>query len=382
MKIGLVSFHSFFNPGGVKAHILGLQTEFKKRGIKSKIIVPRRKIPENYGKDVILLGTSLPLKIAGTQADFDIGFNPFSITEMLKREKFDVLHFHNFSFPLGFQILERSKSLNILTFHANIEKVKIFKTFPFILDVFRKEVIDEIDGIIGVNPLNLKVFKNYKGPKIVIPNGIDLDKFNPRVPKIKKYLDGKINILFLGRIEERKGLIYLLKAYKILEKKVGNGWANSNLRLIVVGEGPLKDDCEKFVRDNKLKNVVFEGENRKIPAASYYATADIYCSPAIYGESFGIVLIEAMAVGKPVVAFANSGYEIVLGKGKGKNFLAKPKDYRTLAKKLEILIKNKKLRKEMGEWGKKEARKYSWPRIADEVLAFYKLCQKRKSKSS
>ncbi|MFH1036596.1 MAG: glycosyltransferase family 4 protein [Patescibacteria group bacterium] len=376
MKIGLICFHSFSQPGGVKAHVQGLYNEYKKRGIKCKIIIPRRKADEDYGKDVILSGTSLSLKIWGTQGDIDINFNPFAIDELLRKEKFDILHFHNFCFPSAYQIIERSNALNILTFHANIERVKIFKVFPFLLKAFNKEVSDEVDGIIGVNPLNLKVFGKYKGPKIVIPNGIDLTKFNPKVPKIKKFIDGKINILFLGRIEERKGLIYLLKSYKILQKKFGAGWVVENLRLIVLGTGPLLEESQEYVEKNKLKNVIFEGKTGHSPA-EYYATCDIYCSPAIYGESFGIVLIEAMATGKPVVAFGNNGYKVVLT-GKGKRFLPKPKDYRTLAKKLELLIKNPKLRKEMGKWGIRESKKYAWAKVASQVLKFYNLCKSKK----
>ncbi|MDP2664292.1 MAG: glycosyltransferase family 4 protein [bacterium] len=370
MKIGLISFHTFSQPGGVKNHILGLYDEFKKRGLYVKIIAPRRSGREKYPKDVILLGTSIPLKIAGTQSDLGINFNPFAINKLFKKEKFDVLHFHNFGFPSGIQILERSKSLNVLTFHANIEKNKLFKIFPFILKAFNKEVREEIDGIIGVNPLNLKVFKDYKGPKTVIPNGIDLNKFKPEGSRIKKYLDGRINILFLGRIEERKGLIYLLKSYKILDKKY------DNIRLIIVGEGPSEQECLKFINKNKLRNVVFERHIKEEDVPSYYRTCDIYCSPAIYGESFGIVLVEAMATGKPVVAFANSGYKIVLNRGKGKRFLAEPKDYRTLSKKIEELIRSKKLRSEIGRWGIEESKKYSWPKIADQVLAFYEFCRR------
>jgi phosphatidylinositol alpha-mannosyltransferase len=393
MKVGLISFHSFLLPGGVKRHVLGLHKEFKKRGIQSKIIVPRRSRRENYGKDVILLGTSFPLKFSGSQSDLCINFNPLAINKILKKEKFDVLHFHNFGFPSALQILEWSKALNILTFHANIEGSNFLRNFPGLIYIFNKIAQWKIDGIIGVAPLNLKLFKYYKGPKVVIPNGIDLEEFNPKVPKIKKFLDGKINILFLGRIEERKGLIYLLKAFKILNKNF------PNLRLIVVGEGPLKEDCQNWVEKNKLKtespqsrneggkegrpsltNIVFEGAAKENEVPSYYTTCDIYCSPAIYGESFGIVLIEAMASGIPVVAFANKGYQAVLEKGKGKRFLVKPRDYKTLAKKLEVLIKNPHLRKEMGEWGIKEAKKYAWPKIADQVLAFYEFCRKNKLK--
>jgi len=374
MKIGLISFHSFLQPGGVKRHILGLHQEFKKRGIQSKIIAPRRSPLENYGKEVILLGTSFPWGVTGTQGDFCINFNPFAIKKVLDEEKFDVLHFHNCGFPSTLQILEWSKALNILTFHANLEKSTFVKSFPGFLYIFNKLVQWKIDGVIGVAPLNLKTFKYYKGPKTVIPNGIDLAEFDPEVLKIKKYLDGKINILFLGRIEERKGLIYLLRALKILNKK------HNNLRLIIVGEGPLKGKCQKWVKKNKLENVVFEKEVNQKEIPSYYKTADIYCSPAIYGESFGIVLIEAMAVGTPVVAFANKGYAGVLKNTKGGEFLARPKDYRTLAKKLEILINNPELGKEMGKWGIKEAQKYSWPKIVDQVLAFYDLCRENKIK--
>jgi len=374
MKVGLISFHSFLQPGGVKRHVLGLYKEFKKRGIKVKIIVPRRSPEEKYGKDVIIMGTSLPLPAAGTQGDFCIYFNPFALDSFLKKEKFDVLHFHNVGFPSTIQVLERSNALNILTFHANLEKSNIIKIFPQIRDFANRIAKWKIDGIIGVNPLNLRFFRKFNGPKKVIPNGIDLEEFNPKVPRLKKFSDGKINILFLGRIEERKGLIYLLKAFKILSR------SHSNLRLIVVGEGPLKDDYQKWVENNKLENVVFEKAIREKEVPSYYRTCDIYCSPAIYGESFGIVLIEAMALGVPVVAFANTGYRIVLEKGKGKRFLVKPRDYKTLAKKLEILIKSKKLRKEMGDWGLKEARKYSWPKIADQILAFYEFCRKTKEK--
>ena len=88
LKVGLISFHSFYQPGGVKRHILGLAKEFRKRGIEVKIIVPRRKRSENYGKDVILLGTSFPVMVAGTETDLVINFNPLAIENVLKKDHF------------------------------------------------------------------------------------------------------------------------------------------------------------------------------------------------------------------------------------------------------------------------------------------------------
>lgn len=372
MKVGFISFHSFANPGGVKSHILGLSKEFEKMGVENKIIVPRRNFFENYGKNVIILGTSIPINVAGTQGDLCFNFNPFAIKKVLEKEKFDVLHFHNFIIPSGWQILNKSKSLNILTFHANLDSLgKLIKTFYFSSRFF-KELGEKIDGLIGVANLNLENFQESPKPKAVIPNGIDLNDFHPNYPKIKRFLDKKINILFVGRIEERKGLIYLLEAYNLLKPLY------DDIRLIIVGDGILKQSCLDYTRANRLKDVHFEGAKNDLELKKYFSTCDIYCSPAIFGESFGIVLLEAMAMGKPVCGFANSGYQELLKNTKGEEFLALPKDSSGLAEKLEILIKSKSLRQEMGNWGLEHVKQYSWEKIAKQVLDFYKSCQKAK----
>jgi phosphatidylinositol alpha-mannosyltransferase len=230
-----------------------------------------------------------------------------------------------------------------------------------------------LDGLIAVSPIAFKYLDNFKKQKTIIPNGVDTHFFNPNQNKIRRFKDGKINLLFVGRIEERKGLIYLLKAFLILKKRY------QNLRLIVAGEGPEMGKCQKFVREKKLKDVVFLGNvEKQLP--NLYSTCDIFCAPSIFGESFGLVILEAMASGKPFVGFANQGYQELMKGKKGEKFLTKPKDFKELAQKIEILIKNEKLRKEMGRWGLEEAKKYSWSKIADKVLNFYQICQKEKNK--
>lgn len=365
MKIGFISFHSFSNPGGVKNHILGLSKEFEKRGIETKIIVPRRKLKEKYGGNVILLGTSIPLNIGGTQGDLVFNFNPLAIKRMLNKEKFDILHFHNFIIPSASQILERSNCTNIITFHANTESVPLLDTM---INNLSGLINHKVKGVIGVASFNLEPFKKYNGLKRVIPNGIDLTEFDSSIKRLDKFDNSKINILFLGRIEERKGLIYLLMAYKILQEK------HDNLRLIIVGDGPLKEECEDYAKANKLKEIYWEGTQSGNIIPQYFATCDIYCSPATFGESFGIVLLEAMALGKPVCGFSNMGYKELLQNTKGEEFLAEPKNEIELAEKLDKLISNESLRKEMGEWGLKEVQQYSWDKVANKVLDFYKEC--------
>lgn len=393
MKIGFVSYHSFLKPGGVKSHIFSLKKEFSKRKIKVKIIVPKRKKKENYGKEVIFLGRSIPAFFLGTEGDCSFALNFKKISKTLKRERFDILHFHNFG-PLSYQILEKSKSLNILTVHTGygkkelrneklLKKVKfkgkrkIFKILskivgaPLSISQLEEKIREKIDGIIATSTVSFKLIEDFNCPKEIIPNGIDLEKFNPKGEIFPEFKDGKINILFLSRIEKRKGLIYLLKAFQILLKRY------SNLRLLIGGEGDDRKRCEEFVKKAKLKEVKFLGKISSKEAPSFYRTGDIFVAPAIYGESFGIILLEAMACGVPTVAFANPGYKFVM-EGKYKKFLVKPKDFRKLAEKIEIFIKNRNEREKMKEFGFHLVKKYNWDKISQRVLNFYQKVKREK----
>ncbi len=369
MKIGLISSHSFINPGGVKNHILGLYSHLKGMGHDCKIIVPRRSKKEDYGKDIIFLGRSWQLNTAGTQGDFCL-VSRHKVRAVFDQEKFDVLHFHNFILPYSSIMLGCSSALNIVTVHANLEAIPLVKSMPFLIDGLAGRYIPKMDGALGVAEFNLNTFKGFDLPKAIIPNGISLEKFNPGNKKIEQFMDGKINILFVGRIEERKGLSYLLHSYKEIKK------IRPDIRLIIVGEGVLEEECKEFCRSNSLEDVHFEGGKNDV--SSYYTTCDIFCSPAIYGESFGIVLLEAMASGKPVVCYGNIGYRRVLEGTKGENLMVEPKNQSGLTEKLLSLIENKSLREEMGRWGIEEARKYSWDVVAKQVLDFYSLCMDNK----
>ncbi len=365
LKVGLVAFHSFAEPGGVKHHVQGLAREFKKRGIETKIIVPRRYLLENYGPDVILLGTSFSIPFNASKGDVVVNFNPLALRKVLEREKFDILHFHNFGFPSALEILSFSKATHVLTFHADLEDSELIKNLPAFSYFFPKLIEWKVKGVIGVSERNLELFKDYKGLKRVIPNGVDLEHFGPDKKPFPQFKDNKLNILFVGRLEERKGLIYLLQAFELLK------WSNPNIRLLVVGKGGLRREAVAFVRSRNLKDVHFLGEQTGEALPRWYGTADIYCSPATHAESFGIVLLEAMATGLPVVGFANKGYALFMRDKKGKRFFAPPKDVEGLAEHLQTLITDPKLRQEMGEWGIGAAKRYGWNVVGQEVLDFY-----------
>ncbi|MBU5688200.1 MAG: glycosyltransferase family 4 protein [Candidatus Aenigmarchaeota archaeon] len=143
-----------------------------------------------------------------------------------------------------------------------------------------------------------------------------------------------------------------------------------NIRLLIVGTGNLEKKYRNYVKKNKINDVVFVGKVSNKNKIKYINTCDIFCAPSIYGESFGIVLLEAMACGKPIVGFANQGYKSVLNEEQ-KKFLVEPKNIKKLAKKIEILIKNEDLRKRLGNIGEKEVKKYSWDIVGEKIEKFY-----------
>ena len=172
---------------------------------------------------------------------------------------------------------------------------------------------------------------------------------------IAGYDDGKINILFVGRLEKRKGVNYLIDAYARLKKQ------HPNIRLIIVGPGVnLRRRYELKVRLKRLKDVVFTGGVRYEELPRYYQAADIFCAPATGKESFGIVLLEAMALGKPIVATSNEGYSSVVTDGE-QALLVPPRNSKALAEALKRLIEDTSLRHKLGANGLMTVQRYDWP---------------------
>ncbi|MDD3647350.1 MAG: glycosyltransferase family 4 protein [Candidatus Dojkabacteria bacterium] len=368
MKIAQICPYNFLRSGGVQSHIEYLSSELRDRGHAVKIIAPGVKGTTSKRNDLILLGSSNELPWADTRIELSIalGKRRKALKEILEKEKFDIIHFHEPWIPvLSMQILAESKSINVATFHAANRKNILIQSFATLVMPIASSVVNLLDGIIAVSDVPTKYIREFSDRKIhIVPNGIDLNNFNRRKRPLGKYLDGKINILFLGRMDRRKGAIYLVKAFRKLKKKV------PNTRLILGGAGDELKSIKEYIKRYSIEDVVVLGFVDETLKPRLYATCDFFCSPALYGESLGIVLLEAMATGKPVIGGDNPGYRTVL-KGTGSLFLVKPQRTDDFVEKLEILSTNKPLRNVMGEWGVEESRKYSWPKVADGVLDVY-----------
>ncbi|MFC1928555.1 glycosyltransferase family 4 protein [Chloroflexota bacterium] len=367
MKIGLVSPYDFAFPGGVTNHITSLERYLTRMGHEVKVIAPASKVVPDFGDRFIPIGKPRPIPSSGSICRITISLKLApKIKAVLKRENFDIVHLHEPFMPmLCSAVLRFSDAVNIGTFHALDGKPGYNFGKP-ISTIMLNRRLHKLDGKIAVSKPAMEFAGKYiPGYYNVIPNGIDLGHFHPDVSPIEEFCDGKLNILFVGRLESRKGVNYLLKAYLQVKQEIPDS------RLIIVGPGTtLRKRYEKWIRRHDLKDVVFIGYVSYAELPRYYKTADVFCSPATGRESFGIVLLEAMAVGKPVVATNIGGYASVVTHGED-GLLVPPKDSGGLAQALISLMSDETLRQQMGAKGILTSEEYSWEKVARRVFDYY-----------
>lgn len=374
MKIGLVCPYSLWRGGGVQECVIALHKELTERGHDVKILAPQ---PYNQTdkaeKYIITLGLSTDIKATSTTSDLSVSIEPEKIEKVLAKENFDILHFHEPWVPfLSRQILSRSDSVNVATFHAKLPETTVIKTFERVIVPYVKSIQKYVDGITAVSPAAAEyVSRVSSGRKItIVPNGIDLDIYKPSKPrKISKYK----TILYIGRLEKRKGVVYLLKAFNELLSE------QPDVRLLIAGDGPDREKLEEWVANHEVPNVNFLGYVSEEEKYQLLNNADLFCSPALYGESFGIVLLEAMAMGVVTVAGNNPGYSSVL-KARGRISLISPKDTKAFMHKLELLLNDQEIRMSWKNWAKTYVKNFDYKKVVDQYEAFYEKALKTQTK--
>ena len=363
MKIALVSPYDYAYPGGVMAHISHLSQHLIKAGHEVKVIAPLSGPPPITDKELIPMGRSFPVPSGGSTAriSLSVWLEP-TIKRLLKEESFDIIHLHEPLAPvLPLSILHLSRVVNVGTFHAFHGSSRIY----WLSKYFLNKSFQKLDGRIAVSDPAMGFVKNhFPGDYRIIPNGIEVSRFATVQPPIYDLQDDKTNILFVGRLEKRKGLKYLLGAYSNLK------WTHPNTRLLVVGPGNPEPEAYRLISERNIEDVFFLGSVSHQDLPRYYQAADIYCSPATGKESFGIVLLEAMASGKPIVATSIEGYSSVMTNEK-EGFLVTPKNEEALQEALEALIDDAELRREMGNNGMKTAIQYDWEIVASKIIEYY-----------
>ena len=365
MKIALVSPYDIAYAGGVTSHITHLYEHFVEAGHEVKIIAPSSQPQETLGiPDVIVCGRPVSVPASGSVARITLSLRlSSSVKAILNDEQFDVVHLQEPLMPmLPLTFLRFSNAVNVGTFHAHRDSSIAYLYARRLL----KRWFRRLDGKISVSRPAMQFVSSYfPGYYNIITNGIDLDHFHPEVEPLPEFNDGKFNILFVGRFEKRKGLRYLVRAFARLKEEM------PNTRLIIVGpDGGLRAGYEKSIKRAGLQDVVFAGFVSYDELPRYYRSAHIFCSPATGQESQGIVLLEALACGTPVVASNIEGFASVITHGE-EGMLVTPKDEEKLALSLVHLLADGGLREAMSQRGILTAQNYGWKRVASQVLSYY-----------
>jgi phosphatidylinositol alpha-mannosyltransferase len=377
MHIGLVSPYDYATQGGVNEHIKGLSNALRALGHTTKILAPYSTDKSNVPDDVYALGSVTPVPANGSIARIslspDLGR---TIKAILRTERFDVIHLHEPLMPtVPWLVLRASTVPNIGTFHAFGDYSAFYAmTRPILRPFFNR-----LTGRIAVSSSAGDFISQYFDAEYeIIPNGVDIGRFGAPQPPIAFMRDGRPTILFVGRFEEhRKGLKWILQALSYVEPYF------PDLRLVVAGSGdpetmsdwlPLRDYTRPhrtiYRSAGSALEIEFTGFVPAEDLPSYYQSCDVYCAPSTGGESFGIVLLEAMAAGTPVLASHIPGYAAVLTHGR-EGFLTDPKSPPSIAAGLIRLLSDPTLRAQMSEAGRRTARNYDWPIIAGRVAAYY-----------
>lgn len=367
MKIGLVCPYSISKHGGVLEVILALKAGLQERGHTVKIITPKPRsgdADQYLDKDAIFIGVSTDFRsVAHTTAQVSSTDDSEKIDAILAEEQFDILHFHEPWIPLlSRQLLQRSDSVNIATFHSKVHDALMTRTVMQVVTPYLKSVMSYLHVLTAVSESGAEYAANLTDlPITIIPNGIDLKKYQ-HLPKPRKK-SGQ-TILYIGRLERRKGVKYLLQAYQLLSQE------QPDIRLIIAGDGQDREKLELLADDLQLPNVSFLGFVSEELKLQLLNEADLFCSPAVFGESFGIVLLEAMATGTVCVAGNNSGYRDVM-QGFGAISIVNPHDSDEFARRLNLLLNETDLRKMWQFWAKEYVQQFNYDHIIDQYEELY-----------
>lgn len=377
MKIGLICPYDMFRGGGVQEYVLALRNGFVAQGHKAYIITPQ---PRNYKgpkvPGIIMIGRATPIKAAKTKFEVSASGDIAKLEQILEDYNFDILHFHEPAVPiLSRQILTRSHAINIATFHAATPdltgRASAIETFGL---AYGRSVLRYFHVLTAVSDPATGYIKKISKRKInIIPNGIDLEKYKNPHPKVNNSNDTR-TILYIGRLEKRKAISKLLEAFALIHSH------HPRYKLVIVGEGQEKEKLEVLIKNQKIGGVSFVGFVDDAEKIKLLHQADVMCSPAMYGESFGIVLLEAMASGCVVVCGNNPGYESVMT-GSGQISIVNPKDTREFARRLLLMASDSGLRQHWLKWAENEVQQYSYDKIVERYLKLYKAAYEKKHPS-
>jgi phosphatidylinositol alpha-mannosyltransferase len=371
MRIALVSPYSWTYQGGVNRHVEALAEQFLARGDHVRVLAPwdppgalthrlHSSSPEVRTPPDYLVPLGRTVGIGANGAVSNLSIFPGGLVRMrreLRSGRYDVIHVHEPPAPLISWDANTFRGAPVVgTFHAYSTKGAPNHIASLL---GARRLFNQLSARIAVSQAAAWTARRWFGGDYeIVPNGVDVAS----APKGPKPAADHLRLLFVGRAEERKGLPILLSAFEALVEHVPT-------RLTVIGADP--DEVHGRIADPELaEHVDVLGKVSHGVLWRTLGEADVLCAPSLAGESFGMVLIEAMAAGTPVVASDIAGYRDVVTNGLDGTLVA-PADPQALAEELQALWHEPERRSRMGAAGRESARRYAWPRVAGEVTEVY-----------
>jgi phosphatidylinositol alpha-mannosyltransferase len=394
MRILIVCPYTWNRPGGVRTHIIDTAQALINLEHSVVVLTPSDGDPElPEGWSMYVEETSQPgnvalksihagrtLEFGGTQVDITWlnDHTSAQIVNLIKVFNPDVIHFHTPWTPfLSVQVLKFAAQLRsdrvinsrfIATFHDTPSESGLGIILgKYLMPLVARYFMRAFDNVIAVSEPQSRYISRFSDQQIhVIPNGISWSKQHHESSVSLKSASATPFLLFLGRLEHRKGLFDALEAYRMIRPQY------SGLKLIIAGDGPLRNQGEAFVLQHSLEQVEFLGRVSESDKWELMRKASIYLAPALYGESFGIVLLEAMSVGTPVVGYSNSGYKSLVS-GYFDDQFAQPGDVNQLARIVGDLLSDTPRMTELSKKGIEFSATYRWDRIISKIVQLYEV---------
>lgn len=363
LKIGIVCPYGWDTPGGVQIHIKELSQWLIAKGHEVSVLAPVTDEGQNIEPWVVSAGR--PISIPYNGAIAKVIFGPLAssrVKQWIANGNFDLLHLHEPAIPsLSLLAGWAGDGPMVATFHAAANPQKVANAIGTMLD----PLIERITAKIAVSEIARETLKDrFDTEAVVIPNGIDTSKFEGIGVRSEWALPNTLG--FIGRFDEpRKGLAVLLAAIPKIAHKV------PNLRILVAGPGNASD-FEKLVPPELRERITFLGRISEIEKAQFFKSVSLYIAPNTGGESFGIILAEAMAAKTPIVASDLPAFTKLLDNGSAGALFAS-ENSEDLADTIINLLDNQEMREKIAIAGYEKAKSFDWDSVGDQILSVYEM---------
>jgi phosphatidylinositol alpha-mannosyltransferase len=361
------AYHPY--PSGISEHVEHLAGALVELGVEVEILTTRFAEGHDDSSEpapVVRVGRARLVPLNGSYATLPTGPRlPGQVRRYFAERSFDIVHCHGVFWPeLSYWAIRHSKAVHVVSFlSAGFRSTTIGSGLHRRL--FARHLA-RIDGRLALSQWARRTYSPYvPGDCRIIPSGVDPQRFRAAGDRVSGSGVGQPTVLFVGRLDARKGVDVLLSAMPLVRATVPTA------RLVVVGSGPGDRSARRRAEDLGIDRAVqFVGRASRAALPDWFRNADAFCSPARGGESFGIVLLEAMASGVPVVASDIPGYDETVARDRD-GLLVPPGDPASLAAALTRILTDPALASRLRAAGLVNAARHAWPRIAAQTLAFY-----------